>query len=388
MAAFRVWVSEHKGLFIGLCVLLFFIILIIYANVTTGGETSLTDTDDPEAEATATLSPEEIAAQREQELKNEEDAIYMDVGIDPEVGTDLYLAKAQENLRNKYGMPPTGFIWDLSGEAISLGDKEMSSEEVVYAYIQALSKLDFSSVQKYTRGSSVVDTYKGYFNSTVKYADYADQFDRNMYKEALLSLQINGIGNSAVFADNQRVYTINVSMLDLTDKDFWRVDQEALFNELYKFGTTEDDDTKLDSYLYEYILRHYQSVNAPRRELSFDLTVERYPDINTGWLISIDMDVDMACKYRDGKVVVDYIKDLFRDYQIQRKIDEQEIIRNGGTLNEYVPSGLLDNEEQLGYSLGGSDQNAVQDAITEPVPEVVPEELPPEEVPVEEGVVE
>lgn len=49
------------------------------------------------------------------------------------------------------------------------------------------------------------------------------------------------------------------------------------------------------------------------REVDFDITVQRYPDLDSGWLVSVDSDVDSACKYRDGKLVVSYIKDMYRN---------------------------------------------------------------------------
>ena len=73
----------------------------------------------------------------------------------------------------------------------------------------------------------------------------------------------------------------------------------------------ESDDTKGDIYLYDYISKYYESNNAARREVTFDITLEKYPDLETGWLVSIDSDVDAACKYQDGTLVVQYIKDCY-----------------------------------------------------------------------------
>ena len=189
----------------------------------------------------------------------------------------------------------------------------MSAEEVVYAYLNGLRALDMSMVQKYSRRSKVIDTYEGYFDEKKKNTDYTDQFLRNMYREALLSIEVDGIVNSSVFAENKQVFTVRVKMLDLTSKDFWEDDKEEIYKNLKIYGSDESDSTKLDMYLYDYILDYYQSEDAVKRSVTFDLTVQRYPDLDTGWLVSVDTDVDLACRYADGKLVVSYITERYMD---------------------------------------------------------------------------
>src|SRR5699024_3000725 len=135
--------------------------------------------------------------------------------------TDNLLLQMQDDLIKTYGQVPDGYIWDIDGELLSLGDKSMTAEDVVYSYLNGLRTLDFSTVQKYSRSSIVVDTYEWYISETDKNTDYTDQFLRNMYREALLSMQVEGIENSTVFAENKQVFSVKVNMLDLTDKDFW-----------------------------------------------------------------------------------------------------------------------------------------------------------------------
>lgn len=235
-------------------------------------------------------------------------------------GTDAYLMSMQPELRKSFGTPPKGFIWDLSGETISLGDKSMSSEDVLYAYLRALSTLDFATAEKYSRGTKVVETYNDYFSTeNASQADYQEQFTRNMYKEALTSIELTGIDSSATFANNKVVYTVNVSMLDLTSKDFWLDDKDSLFKSMSTYETTENDSTKLDLFLYDYILNYYKSDKVLKRELTFDITLQRYPDIDSGWLVSIDKDVDDAAKYSNGKLVTSYITEQFRSWVIDNR---------------------------------------------------------------------
>lgn len=225
--------------------------------------------------------------------------------------SDNMLLNMQNDLINSYGNLPDGYIWDIDGSLLSLGDKDMSAEDVVYAYLNGLRTLDMSMVQKYSRESTVIETYSNYFDEQDKNTDYTDQFLRNMYREALLSMEVVGIDNSSVFAQDKQVFTVTVNMLDLTQKDFWEPDKDVIYKNLKIYDSNESDSTKANIYLYNYILSYYKSDNAKTRDVSFDLTVQKYPDLDTGWLVSIDTDVDSACRYADGKLVVSYINERY-----------------------------------------------------------------------------
>lgn len=226
---------------------------------------------------------------------------------------DSLLMQMQPELVKSYGKVPEGFIWESDGSLLSLGDKSMSAEDVVYAYLRGLSSLDISTVERYSRSSKVVESYSTYFDDKNKNTDYMDQFLRTMYKESLLSLQVKGIESNAVFAANKQVFTVKVSMLDLTNKDFWKKDEMEIYKNLYLYDQDEADTTKSDIYLYNYISDYYKSNNAVLRDVTFDITVQKYPDLDSGWLVSIDNDVDDACSYKDGKLVVSYIKEMYRN---------------------------------------------------------------------------
>ena len=222
---------------------------------------------------------------------------------------DSILMRQQSELIAKYGNLPEGYLWDLDGTLLSQGDKSMSAEEVLYAYINGLKSLDFSMAQKYSRNSRVVETYSGYFDSMNTNTDYSDAFYRNMYKQALLSIQVLGIESNSIFADNKQVFTVRVQMLDLTDKTFWVKDKYYIYQSLRVYS--EEDSTKADLFLYDYILNYYKSEEAATREVTFDITLEKYIDLDTGWLVSIDTDIDNACKYSDGTPVIRYIKEMY-----------------------------------------------------------------------------
>lgn len=227
--------------------------------------------------------------------------------------TDSLLLQMQDDLIKTYGQVPDGYIWDIDGTLLSLGDPDMTAEEVVYAYLNGLRTLDISSAQRYSRDSMVISTYESYFDETNRNTDYTDQFLRNMYREALLSMEIEGIENASVFAENMQVFTVRVKMLDLTLKDFWFDDKMEIYRNLRVYDSDQNDSTRAEMYLYDYISNYYSSDDAAMRETTFDLTVQRYPDLNTGWLVSIDTDIDSACRYADGTLVVSYINEMYRD---------------------------------------------------------------------------
>lgn len=227
--------------------------------------------------------------------------------------SDVLLLQIQDELVSTYGKVPEGYVWDIDGTLLSLGDTDKTPEEVVYAYLTGIRTLDLSTVQKYSRNSSVIESYEGYFNDSNKNTDYTDAFKRNMYKESMLSIEVEGIESSTIFAENKQVFTVKAKMLDLTRKDFWLDDKTELYSNIKLYDSDESDSTKADMYLYDYILGYYKSDEAPMRELTFDLTLQRYPDLDTGWLVSVDTDVDSACRYADGKLVVSYIYDMYRD---------------------------------------------------------------------------
>jgi len=255
--------------------------------------------------------------------------------------SDNLLLQMQPELIDTYGKLPEGYIWDIDGSLLSLGDKSMSAEEVVYSYLNGLRTLDLSTAQKYSRGSTAIKTYEGYFSETNKNTDYTDSFLRNMYRESLLSFQIQGVNSSSIFAENKQVFTVKVEMLDLTQKDFWQEDKDEIYKNLRSFTADESDNTKADMYLYDYILEYYSSDDAKLRNVTFDLTVQRYPDLDTGWLVSIDTDIDSACRYADGKLVVSYINERYRD---EGKDYLEENFQNGNTGVEDT----LPEEEELG----------------------------------------
>lgn len=231
-------------------------------------------------------------------------------------GTDEMLYRIQPDLEKEYGVPPEGFIWDQQGNPISLGVSNMSSEDVVYSFIRSLTTLDMGLAQKLSRGSTVVANYAGNFTemSNIR-TDYSEDLFRDVYKVGLLSLENKGVEDSAVFADNKRVYTVKGNMVDLTDKEFWLDDRDSLFERMYEADQSQSDTTQAQLIVNEYVTDYYSSSKAKTKDVTFSITVEKYPDLNSGWLVSLDSDLDALLSYTDGVPVNQHIMTEYRKYK-------------------------------------------------------------------------
>lgn len=265
-----------------------------------------------------------VAKRAEEQSKLEEQESRKEVsvqnnGIINGTGTDKYLMQIQKRLADRFGAPPEGYVLNQDGTLQSLGDPKMSSEDAMYAYMRSLSLLDFSTVQKFSRKSSVVKSYDEFFNSKTSSSDYKDAFIRKMYKEALLSIEILGVENQSVFADNKVVYTLKLRMLDLTNKDFWLEDREEIFKNLSTMDN-EGDSTKAEQYIYDYVINKYsENRDKITREVRLDLTLEKFADLGSGWLVSIDKELDDSLRYKDGKLFTTYVLEQFRLYKQENR---------------------------------------------------------------------
>ncbi|MBF1664802.1 MAG: hypothetical protein HXO64_09755, partial [Rothia mucilaginosa] len=241
-------------------------------------------------------------------------------------GVDQLLMNQQPSLREKYGTPKPGFIWDVDGTLLSLGNPDTPPDEVAYAYLRALNTLDFTTAEASSRRSSVTTTYADFFDTdTAASTDYKDQYQRDRYRLGLLSLQVQSVTRGANFSTDKQVYTVRAKMLDFTNKTFWNKDRDTIFQNLRDYNKGEADTSKGDQYVYTYITNSYQQAvdhlqttgpqdgDAPMRDVTFDLTVQRYPAQNSGWLVSIDKDLDNLLRNTDGVDVATYIREQYKD---------------------------------------------------------------------------
>ena len=233
---------------------------------------------------------------------------------------DLEIMQRQSALVARYGAIPEGYLWDMNGNILSQGDKSMSAEDVLSAYLNGAKTLDFSTVQKYSRGSKVYSTYSSYFKDNRSGSQ--NNFQKEMYRLALLSLNLDSIEFISNFTNDMIVYTVNLELLDLSDKEFWVKDKKEIYEMFYLYGSIESDQLKAQEYVYDYILNYYRSPEAKKRTVRIDIKVEKFPDLDTGWLVSSDVDIDAACRYSEGMVIYNYIKQLYSS-------EGKDVINNG-----------------------------------------------------------
>lgn len=266
----------------------------------------------------------EIAARNA--AAQEQEADYEEVEIDEFTAEQAALTEA-------FGEAPEGFYWDDDGTLIAYSDNSVTAEDTAYYFLRGLSTLDFSTAQKYSSYSSVINTYDSFYDSDSS-ENYYVQFLRKMYKECLLSVEINEVKDSAVFADGTRIITFSLNVLDLTDKEFWEKDKEEIFTNLYNFYISESDGTKSSQYLYDYVLSYYSSEEAVKHTVTIDLRLEKQKD--GGWLIIDDTDLNMICSYENGVNVTAYIQESYGDW-----IDDNEGV------NVYAEDYVPESEETL-----------------------------------------
>lgn len=230
----------------------------------------------------------------------------------------------QQEFIKEWGTPPEGFRWDKRGNLVATSSEDLTSEEVLYSYLKALAILDFSTVEKYSYTSMIDSTYLSYFKeSGLGRTSYYNQFLRKEYKYALTTLEIDSVGDTAVFSDGTSIATVNLKVLDLTDKDFWQKDKDEIFTTLRSFYETEDDSAKAEQYIYDYIYQAYLDGTVGKRDVSVELKLDK---VNLGgWLVSDDTDLDMILRYDKGVNVADYIIECYNDwYKVKVKEEVQE----------------------------------------------------------------
>ena len=233
-----------------------------------------------------------------------------------------YHAVLQAELTKQYGTAPEGFEWDYKGGLVPLGnDKNSNAEDVVFLYMRSLSTLDFATASRYAENSTVIESYKGYYE-TYGLNDYYSNFLRKQFKKSLTSLEVTGISDVAVFADGTKYVTVTANVLDLTDKDFWRKDEKQIYSILEGYSTSEEDEVKVEQYIYDYLYSKYEDKTIGKRSVNIELVVDKKPE--GGWLVSGDGELNAMLQYEKGVNVVDYIKSSYETWLREKQIAEQQ----------------------------------------------------------------
>lgn len=221
----------------------------------------------------------------------------------------------QQALIEVYGEPPAGFRWNDEGEPVAISDENLTGEEVVHQYLRAVSLLDLANAAKYALNSAVVTSMNSFYDLEAS-ASYYNQFSRKMYSEALTSMEILGTEREAVFANGKRIYTMNLRVLDLGYKDFWKENQEEIFEMLYQYISVEGDSLKAQQYVYDQILEYYSRDDAKKHDVQVDIVLDKVSF--GGWLVTDDMDLDMICNYTDGTSVYEYVMECYSKWIEQK----------------------------------------------------------------------
>lgn len=238
-------------------------------------------------------------------------------------GVMSYEDAMQQSLVEQYGEPPEGFKWDILGNLVAVSSDDMSAEDVIHTYIRSISILDFATAQRYASSSKVYDTYNNYYDEiTNVVTDYYNQFLRKQYTFAIQSIENLGIESTATMADGTQVMSVKLNVLDLTDKDFWRDDMQEIYKQMRVFGESEEDDTKRDQYLYDYIYSKYEDGTIGKREVVCDFKVGKQK--NGGWLITDDSELNAYLKYDQGNDIAQYIISSYNDWLQETTLAEQE----------------------------------------------------------------
>lgn len=297
------WMIAHKKATAILGVVVLFIILLIVANVYDSNKTK--------------------AEQEILELEAEEELSEFD--------------KDQMRYVERWGEPTEGFRWDDNGSLVALGEVGRTPQEVAYIYMRSLSTLDFANAERYSYKTTVIDEYSKFYQTDNEFS-YNRNFESNIYKEVLLSIEPLDISSTATFASFKEVLTMQVNMIDLSDKDFWLDDWKELFKELRKYRVEERDTTKMRQFIYDYVLAYYTSSDRKMKTYDVDLVMEQTRD--GAWLVSNDSDLDAIAQYQDGELVVNTILNNYEDWA--SSLDEEDIAELDRTDNS---TNLLDRDD-------------------------------------------
>lgn len=241
-----------------------------------------------------------------------------------ETTTEVQLSDAEREqimLAERLGEPPAGFRWSSNGELVAISDENLTAEEVVYQYLRSVSLLDIANAQKYSQHSSVLSTYDSYYSNSSS-TGYYTQFARKLYAQVLTSMEVLGTEREVVFADGRRIYTMNIRLADLSYKDFWKDNQEEIFNQLRLYNNSESDNVKAQQYVFDLILEYFSREDCLKRDVQIDIVLDKVT--LGGWLVSDDMDLDTYCKYTDGTSVYEYIFDCYSDWLREQQMKERQ----------------------------------------------------------------
>ncbi len=234
-----------------------------------------------------------------------------------EQGTWLSLEEQiQQQLRAKYGIPPEGFQWDYQGNLVAIASiEDLSAEDIVYTYLQSIHMMDFATAQRVAAKSAIITMVDDYYSDVSNaLVTTSDMFKRRVIKLTLDRMSIDGISNTIVQADGTYIFTVDITCLDLSNKDFWREDEQEIYQTMYVYDKTETDSTKKEQFIYDYIYDAYNKDACGYKTFSVDIKVGKAN--GGGYLVVDDTSLRKVLLYEDGVDAASYINLQYNDWVI------------------------------------------------------------------------
>ena len=100
-------------------------------------------------------------------------------------------------------------------------------------------------------------------NST-KLVDEAQMFKRDSFKTAMQSMQIESVQSAGIAADKQQTFEVTLSVIDVTNKDFWESEKDAIYEQLWKLDKVQGDSQAAQQWLNDYLKTKMQDEKFPR----------------------------------------------------------------------------------------------------------------------------
>lgn len=242
-------------------------------------------------------------------------------------GTDTNLGRKQEAYKDKCGdYPGEGFVWGSNKcDLIGLGVEGMNAEDTVYNFIRNLSNLEVAAAQRVSHASAVVTTYSEAVKSSnsTKLVDEAQMFKRDSFKTAMQSMQIESVQSAGIAADKQQTFEVTLSVIDVTNKDFWESEKDAIYEQLWKLDKVQGDSQAAQQWLNDYLKTKMQDEKFPRKKITVTLTVEKFDEYNSGWIVSRDTDLATALSGANAKPTGSFIMEQYREYKANRAQQER-----------------------------------------------------------------
>ena len=264
---------------------------------------------------------------------------YEDISIDEQI---------QRQLREKFGNPPEGFKWNYFGELEPIPDiEDATAEDIVYTYLQSLHMMDLATAQRVASKSSIINLVDNYYSEvgSALISD-KDEYQRKLLRLTLDKMSVDGISNTIVQADGTYIFSVDITCLDLSNKNFWRKDEQELYKTMFVYDKTETDSVKKAAYLYDYIYDAYTKELCGFKTATVDIIVGKTNQ--GGWLVRDDTSLRRLLLYEDGTGLHAYILSQYTDWCMREVY--QSSVGGGGS------------DVGFGYSDADYDAEAVERA--------------------------